>query len=118
MKTAVDDVLLHFFAFGGRPLFFGAAFFFEGAFLAGALPPTQASLKVGVLMSSPCSLPNWSRALSGGATKDREGLLDEVRALRDGGANGSIIGRNTFQRPRAEALNLLGDIIDIYKGKA
>ena len=55
---------------------------------------------------------------SGGAAKDREGLLDEVRALRDGGANGSIIGRNTFQRPRAEALDLLGDIIDIYRGKA
>lgn len=55
---------------------------------------------------------------SGGAAKDREGLLDEVRALRDGGANGSIIGRNTFQRPRAEALDLLGDIINIYRGKA
>jgi class I fructose-bisphosphate aldolase len=37
--------------------------------------------------------------------------------LRDGGANGSIIGRNTFQRPRDEALALLGDIIDIYRGK-
>lgn len=54
---------------------------------------------------------------SGGAAKDRDGLLDEVRALRDGGANGSIIGRNTFQRPRDEALALLGDIIDIYRGK-
>ena len=36
-------------------------------------------------------------------------------ALRDGGANGSIIGRNTFQRPREEALALLSDIINIYK---
>ncbi len=54
---------------------------------------------------------------SGGAAKDRDGLLDEVRAVRDGGANGSIIGRNTFQRPRDEALGLLGDIIDIYRGK-
>ena len=52
---------------------------------------------------------------SGGASKDRDGLLDEIRALRDGGANGSIIGRNTFQRPRNEALKLLSDIIDIYK---
>ena len=41
--------------------------------------------------------------------------LDDIRALRDGGANGSIIGRNTFQRPRQEALSLLSDIIDIYK---
>lgn len=52
---------------------------------------------------------------SGGASTDRDGLLNEIRALRDGGANGSIIGRNTFQRPREEALALLGDIINIYK---
>ena len=41
--------------------------------------------------------------------------LEEIRGLRDGGANGSIIGRNTFQRPRDEALALLSDIINIYK---
>ena len=52
---------------------------------------------------------------SGGASKDRNGLLEEIRGLRDGGANGSIIGRNTFQRPRDEALALLSDIIGIYK---
>ena len=52
---------------------------------------------------------------SGGAAKDRDGLLEEIRGLRDGGANGSIIGRNTFQRPRDEALDLLSDIIGIYK---
>ncbi len=52
---------------------------------------------------------------SGGAAKDRNGLLEEIRGLRDGGANGSIIGRNTFQRPREEALALLSDIIGIYK---
>lgn len=55
---------------------------------------------------------------SGGASKDTAGLLDEIRGLRDGGASGSIIGRNTFQRPREEALKLLGDIIDIYRGRA
>lgn len=55
---------------------------------------------------------------SGGAAKDTEGLLNEIRQLRDGGATGSIIGRNTFQRPRDEALGLLNNIIDIYKGKA
>ena len=52
---------------------------------------------------------------SGGAAKDRDGLLEEIRGLRDGGANGSIIGRNTFQRPRDEALDLLSEIIGIYK---
>ena len=54
---------------------------------------------------------------SGGAAKDTAGLLDEIRALRDGGAAGSIIGRNTFQRPRDEALALLSTIIDIYRGR-
>jgi class I fructose-bisphosphate aldolase len=54
---------------------------------------------------------------SGGESKDLDGLYTEIRALRDGGANGSIIGRNTFQRPRDEALWMLGKIIDIYLGK-
>jgi class I fructose-bisphosphate aldolase len=45
-------------------------------------------------------------------------VLDDARAIRDGGGNGSIIGRNCFQRPRAEALALLQNLIDIYKGKA
>ena len=54
---------------------------------------------------------------SGGASKDTDGLLNEIRSLRDGGASGSIIGRNTFQRPREEALALLGNIIDIYRGR-
>jgi fructose-bisphosphate aldolase, class I len=55
---------------------------------------------------------------SGGEAKDLDGLYDEVRGLRDGGANGSIIGRNTFQRPKAEALAMLGKIIEIYQGRA
>ena len=55
---------------------------------------------------------------SGGESKSLDGLYDEVRALRDGGANGSIIGRNTFQRPREEALAMLAKIIEIYQGKA
>jgi fructose-bisphosphate aldolase, class I len=55
---------------------------------------------------------------SGGESKSLEGLYDEVRGLRDGGANGSIIGRNTFQRPREEALAMLQKIIDIYLNKA
>ena len=54
---------------------------------------------------------------SGGAAQDRDGLLEEIRGLRDGGANGAIIGRNTFQRPRQEALALLSEIIGIYKDK-
>jgi class I fructose-bisphosphate aldolase len=52
---------------------------------------------------------------SGGESKSLEGLYEEIRGLRDGGANGSIIGRNTFQRPREDALAMLAKIIDIYK---
>ena len=52
---------------------------------------------------------------SGGEAKSLDGLYEEVRGLHDGGANGSIIGRNTFQRPREEALAMLAKIIDIYK---
>ncbi len=55
---------------------------------------------------------------SGGEAKDLEAMLEQVRGLRDGGANGSIIGRNTFQRPRADALSMLSKIIEIYQGKA
>ncbi|MDE0780760.1 MAG: class I fructose-bisphosphate aldolase [Alphaproteobacteria bacterium] len=54
---------------------------------------------------------------SGGAAKGEDALYDEIRELRDGGANGSIIGRNSFQRSREDALNLLGNIIKIYQGK-
>src|SRR5206468_12829023 len=54
---------------------------------------------------------------SGGEAKDLEALYTEIRGLRDGGANGSIIGRNTFQRPREQALDMLDKIIGIYQGK-
>ncbi len=55
---------------------------------------------------------------SGGARKGEGSVYDDARAIRDGGGNGSIIGRNTFQRPRDEALAMLATLIDIYKGRA
>ena len=54
---------------------------------------------------------------SGGATKGEDAIYEDARAIRDGGGNGSIIGRNTFQRPRAEALALLDRLTRIYLGK-
>ena len=51
---------------------------------------------------------------SGGETKTREALLDEVQAIREGGGNGSIIGRNSFQRSKQDALKLLGEVMDLY----
>ena len=55
---------------------------------------------------------------SGGEAKDTAALFEEVRAIRDGGGFGSIIGRNSFQRPRSEALDFLRQVMDIYAGKA
>lgn len=55
---------------------------------------------------------------SGGAKKGADSVYDDARAIRDGGGNGSIIGRNSFQRPRDEALAMLAKLVDIYKGKA
>ena len=54
---------------------------------------------------------------SGGASKSLNSVYDEIRYIRDGGGNGSIIGRNTFQRPRKEALEMLDNIIKIYQNK-
>jgi class I fructose-bisphosphate aldolase len=51
---------------------------------------------------------------SGGPKDSDAALLDEVRAIAEGGGFGSIIGRNSFQRPRGEALALLAKIADIY----
>ncbi len=51
---------------------------------------------------------------SGGAREADEALLEEVRAIRAGGGFGSIIGRNSFQRPKAEAIALLERIMEIY----
>jgi class I fructose-bisphosphate aldolase len=52
---------------------------------------------------------------SGGATKGDDGVMDEVRAIREGGGFGSIIGRNCFQRPEAQAKKLLAAMMDVLK---
>jgi len=54
---------------------------------------------------------------SGGATKGADAVYEDARAIRDGGGNGSIIGRNSFQRPREDALALLDRIVRIYQNK-
>jgi class I fructose-bisphosphate aldolase len=54
---------------------------------------------------------------SGGEAKGSDALLDEARAIHAGGGNGSIVGRNAFQRPKAEAMKLLADMIEVYKSK-
>ena len=51
---------------------------------------------------------------SGGEAKGTDEVLAEVRGLKEGGSFGSIMGRNAFQRPRAEALKLLDEVMKIY----
>jgi class I fructose-bisphosphate aldolase len=54
---------------------------------------------------------------SGGAAKGADAVFQDARDIRDGGGNGSIIGRNAFQRPRDEALAMFDRMIRIYKGE-
>ena len=52
---------------------------------------------------------------SGGEAKGSDEVIAEVRGLAAGGAFGSIMGRNAFQRPNAEAIKLLQDVMGAFK---
>ncbi|HTJ58191.1 MAG TPA: class I fructose-bisphosphate aldolase [Devosiaceae bacterium] len=54
---------------------------------------------------------------SGGAASSDDKIFDEIRAIETAGGFGSIIGRNSFQRSKADALKLLSQVMDIYAGK-
>ncbi len=51
---------------------------------------------------------------SGGEAKGTDEVLAEIRGIKEGGGFGSIMGRNAFQRPKAEALKLLDEVMKIY----
>ena len=53
---------------------------------------------------------------SGGETQTVSDVLEETKAIYEGGGTGSIIGRNCFKRPEKEALEMLSDMIKIYQG--
>ncbi len=53
---------------------------------------------------------------SGGGAKDADSLVEEISQIHAGGGFGSIVGRNSFQRERGEAVALLNRIIDVYRG--
>mgnify|MGYP003682995719 CR=1 FL=1 len=55
---------------------------------------------------------------SGGAAKGTEDVLNEVKELAQGGSFGSIMGRNAFQRPKKEAIELLHAVMDTYVGQS
>jgi len=52
---------------------------------------------------------------SGGEAKGTDELLEDIRGIAAGGGFGSIMGRNAFQRPHADAVKLLGDVMQIFK---
>jgi len=54
---------------------------------------------------------------SGGPADATETVLEEIRGIHQGGGFGSIIGRNSFQRRRKDALKLLSDMMEVYAGK-
>lgn len=86
---------------------------FEGAKIAVG---TQAERVAEVMRS--CFAGRRIVVFSGGAAKGTDAVLDDARAIRDGGGNGSIIGRNCFRRPRDEALALLDELVRIFQAKA
>ena len=55
---------------------------------------------------------------SGGAAKGTEAVLEEITSIAKGGSFGSIIGRNSFQRPKADAIKMLSTVQGIYREQA
>ena len=55
---------------------------------------------------------------SGGPAQGHDGLISEIKGIAEGGGFGSIIGRNSFQRPKGEAIDLLHEVMDIYSQSA
>ncbi|MCB9892301.1 MAG: class I fructose-bisphosphate aldolase [Planctomycetes bacterium] len=52
---------------------------------------------------------------SGGAAKGEEAVFEEIRGIHEGGGFGSIIGRNSFQREKNDAIQFLKKVQDIYR---
>ncbi len=52
---------------------------------------------------------------SGGESQETSALLEQIKGIREGGGFGSIMGRNAFQRPHAESVTLLKDVMNIFK---
>jgi class I fructose-bisphosphate aldolase len=55
---------------------------------------------------------------SGGPAKGREAVIEEIRGIAEGGGFGSIVGRNSFQRPKSDAIDLLHEIMEIHRNAA
>jgi len=53
---------------------------------------------------------------SGGSKSEDETFFEQARGIQEGGGFGSIIGRNSFQRSKADALKFLASVMEIYGG--
>jgi class I fructose-bisphosphate aldolase len=54
---------------------------------------------------------------SGGEAKDTASVLEDVKQIAAGGGFGSIMGRNSFQRPKADAIQLLSQVMEAFASK-
>ena len=55
---------------------------------------------------------------SGGPAKGTDAVLEELRQIQAGGGFGTIMGRNSFQRTRADGVALLRKAIEIFGTRA
>jgi fructose-bisphosphate aldolase, class I len=51
---------------------------------------------------------------SGGSKVGENEFYEDIRGIHAGGGFGSIIGRNSFQRPKDDGLKLLKNVMEIY----
>lgn len=54
---------------------------------------------------------------SGGSKVSEDAFYEDIRGIHEGGGYGSIIGRNSFQRPKEEAIGFLKKVMEIYSGE-
>jgi class I fructose-bisphosphate aldolase len=83
------------------------------AYAAARIPLEQLAERVRHVVQS-CFDGRRIVIFSGGAREEDATLIEEIKAIRAGGGFGSIIGRNSFQRPKADAIKLLHQIMEIY----
>jgi class I fructose-bisphosphate aldolase len=81
------------------------------------IPIATAAERVGHVVQSAFAGRRIVIFSGGEKVADDDAFLEEIRAIHAGGGFGSIIGRNTFQRPRQKAIALLREVMEIYSGK-
>lgn len=85
----------------------------QRVYQAARIPVSSLAERIAHIVQS-CFAGKRLVVFSGGAAKSTSDILEEVKAIKTGGGSGSIIGRNSFQRPKEEAFALLKSICKIY----